>query len=134
MGYTRRGLVLIRVDPQAAGYKDNQVNSRTMQLLDRLRAIPGVQGVTVSENGLFSGTDSDTDEEIEGYTPHSDADRQNRLDRVGPNYFEVVGIPVLLGRGIERQDSATGPKVAVINEKMAHFYFPHSNPLGPAHI
>ncbi len=130
VGYARQGLMLVQIDFQTAGYKDNQVNQLTRQLLDRLQRIPGVQAATVSENGLFSGTDSQTDVDVEGYTPRSDADKQIDYDRVGPNYFEVIGTPVILGRGIGAQDVETAPKVAVINEKMAQFYFPRANPIG----
>lgn len=130
VGYTRNGLMLVEIDFQTAGYKDNQINQLTRQLLDRLQRIPGVQAATVSENGLFSGTNSQSDAEIQGYTPRSDADKQNDYDLVGPNYFEVVGTPMVLGRGIEPQDVGTAQKVAVINEKMARFYFPHINPIG----
>ncbi len=130
VGYARKGLMLVQIDFQTAGYKDKQVNQLTRQLLERLQRIPGVQGATVSENGLFSGTDSQTDADVEGYTPHSDADKQIDYDRVGPNYFQVAGTPVILGRGIHAQDTATAQKVAVINEKMARFYFSRTNPIG----
>ncbi len=130
VGYAREGLLLVQVDSKTGGYKDAQVNQLTTELLERFKTIPGVQAVSVSENGLFSGTDSETNSEIEGYTPRTFADRVNRSDRVGPNYFEVVGTPVILGRGITPEDNERAPKVAVINEKMARFYFPHSSPLG----
>jgi predicted permease len=130
VGYSRKGLLLVEVDSKTAGYKDAQVNQVTRQLLDRMQNLPGVQSVTVSENGLFSGTDSGSDDEVEGYTYHSESDKNNSFDRVGPTYFEVVGTPVLVGRGIQAQDAESAPKVTVINEKMAQFYFPHTNPIG----
>ncbi len=130
VGYARNRLLLVQTDFQTAGYKDNQVNQLTTQLLARLQRIPGVQSATVSENGLFSGTNSQTEADVEGYTPRSDADKQLDYDRVGPNYFDVIGTPVILGRGIGPQDVETAPKVAVINEKMARFYFPRTNPIG----
>ncbi len=98
-------------------------------MLDKLRQIPGIEAATVSENGLFSGTDSSSDAKIEGYTSRSDASRANLYDRVGPNYFQVVGTPILAGRGIGPQDVAGSPKVAVINQAMADFYFPHESPI-----
>ena len=60
-------------------------------MIDSIAATPGVKAVTVSENGLFSGTDSLSDDGIEGYTPRTDADRSNHSDRVGPDYFQIVG-------------------------------------------
>ncbi len=130
VGYARNGLLLAEVDFKMAGYRGAQVGQLAQRLLERLRQLPGVQAVTVSENGLFSGTDSDSDSPIEGYTPHSDSDRSNHSDRVGPDYFRIVGTPILAGRGILPQDTENSVKVAVINQSMARFYFPRENPIG----
>jgi predicted permease len=130
VGYNRGGLMLAGIDSTAGGYKDAQVNQVTRDIIERLQQIPGVRAVSVSENGLFSGTDSQTVTRIEGFTATKLADRGNSSDRVGPNYFQVVGTPVLEGRGIGPEDTETAPKVAVINDKMAHFYFPKSDPIG----
>ncbi len=130
VGYARSGLVLAELDHKTAGYTGKSIDAVSRRLLDKLRQIPGVKAVTVSENGLFSGTDSTSDAKIEGYTAHSDESRVNVSDRVGPEYFQVVGTPILAGRGIGPQDVAGSPLVAVINEKMAEFYFPHQNPIG----
>jgi len=130
VGYNRGGLLLAEIDSVAGGYKDAQVNQLTRNIIERLAQVPGVAAVSVSENGLFSGTDSASDAQVEGFTPTKAADRVNSSDRVGPNYFQVVGTPVLQGRGIGPEDTETAPKVAVINEKMAHFYFPTGNPIG----
>jgi predicted permease len=51
-------------------------------------------------------------------------------DDVGVGYFKAVGIPLLLGRDIGLQDTAASPRVAVINETMAKFYFGHTDPIG----
>lgn len=130
LGYVRNGLVLAELDFKAAGYQGAAILQLAHRLLDSLAATPGVQGASVSENGLFSGTDSESDAKIEGYTPRTDADRGNHSDRVGPAYFRIVGTPVLAGRGITSQDVGNATKVAVINESMARFYFPHSDPIG----
>ncbi len=87
VGYARNGLLLVETDPLAGGYKDAQINQATRELMERLQRIPGVQAVTVSENGLFSGTDSGTHIDVEGFTATTRADDVNSYDRVGPNYF-----------------------------------------------
>jgi predicted permease len=130
VGYNRGGLMLVEIDSTAGGYKDAQVNQLTRNIVERLGQIPGVEAVSVSENGLFSGTDSSSDAQVEGFTGTKAADRVNNSDRVGPNYFQVVGTPVLEGRGIGPEDTETAPRVVVMNEKMAHFYFPNGNPIG----
>src|SRR5436305_42721 len=80
--------------------------------------------------GLFSGRESGNRIKVEGYTSENDADLQAAVDEVGPNYLRGVRIPMLLGRDIGLQDTETSPRVAVINETMAKFYFGKANPIG----
>jgi predicted permease len=49
---------------------------------------------------------------------------------VGPGYFSTMGIPILLGREIEPQDSGNGPRAAVINQTFARQFFPDASPIG----
>jgi len=129
-GYARNGLLLAQVDFKAAGYQDNRVDQLVRNLLQGIQRLPGVESVSVSENGLFSGTDSEGNNQVEGFVARSPQDSVNRYDRVGPNYFYTIGARMVTGRGIGPQDTENAPKVAVINEKMAQFYFSHENPIG----
>jgi predicted permease len=99
-------------------------------LLDRVRTLPGVKSATFSENGLFSGSESGDYADVEGFDPRSDKDREARFDQIGPDYFTKVGIPILLGRDMSERDVPGAPRVAIINETMAKFYFPGINPVG----
>jgi predicted permease len=130
LGYSRPGLALANIDFQAAGYTDQRMNPLIRHLLERLQQLPGVVSASASENGLFSGTDSDSAVEAEGFEARSLAEKSSRSDRVSPNYFGTVGTPILAGRGIGAQDTETSARVAVINDTMARFYFPHENPVG----
>jgi predicted permease len=67
---------------------------------------------------------------VEGFVPKNDEEREAHWDWAGPGYFSALGVPLILGRDIGLQDTATSPKVAVINETMARFYFGQANPLG----
>ena len=51
-------------------------------------------------------------------------------DSVSPNYLRVMGIPILRGRGIDEQDTESAPWVVVIDETMAHQFWPNQDPLG----
>ena len=46
------------------------------------------------------------------------------LDSISPNYLRVMGIPILRGRGIDEQDTESAPWVVVIDESMAHQFWP----------
>ena len=52
------------------------------------------------------------------------------LDSISANYFRLMGIPILRGRGIDEQDTESAPWVVVIDESMAHQYWPNQDPLG----
>jgi putative ABC transport system permease protein len=49
---------------------------------------------------------------------------------VSPNYFHVVGVPLLRGRNFSDQDAMSAPKVAIISQDLARIYFPHQDPIG----
>lgn len=130
VGYNPDHLLIMRVDPVSAGYRGDDVGRAMMNLLDRVRALPGVRSATFSENGLFSGTESGSRVDVEGFTPSSQTDRVVRFDQIGPDYFTKVGIPILLGRDMSERDAPGAPPVAIINETMAKFYFHGANPIG----
>jgi predicted permease len=131
LGYNREHLLLISTDPLAAGYNNNaRIGNFANQLAEQISGLPGVRAVTSSKNGLFSGNESADSIKVEGYSSKNDDDLTAAFDEVSPNYFHGVGIPMLLGRDIGLQDTETSPRVAVINETMARFYFGQTNPIG----
>jgi predicted permease len=130
LGYSRDHLVIARLDPTAAGYKDETVSRLAQQLVDHLASTPAVRAVTYSANGLFAGTESNDAILVPGFKVSSIRDGVAMEDYVGPDYFGVVGIPILAGRGIEAQDTASSVRVAVVNEAMVKHFFEGENPIG----
>ena len=131
VGYSRANLVLLQADPGASGYPTAQQLPMVERLIQRLRSVPGVLGVTVSENGIFSGTDSSTDDlQVDGFSPARKEDLTSSFDAVGPHYFQVVGVPVVAGRDFDERDKIGGPGIAIVNDTLARFYFGNHDPLG----
>ncbi len=130
LGYNRENLVLFRVNAVAGGYHGASATRMYQDLLERIAAIPGLRGATVSENGLFSDAESGDPISVEGHTPKPGEEMESRMDHVGPGYFSTVGIPILIGREIEPRDSGNEPRAAVINEAFARTFFPGTNPIG----
>ena len=98
--------------------------------IDRLGALPGVESVAVSTLQPLQG-----DDEIWGYwlesTPSTENNDGNVLfNRVTPEYFDAMGIPLLAGRPIDAQDQADTPEVVVISEGFAEQVFAGEDPLG----
>ena len=133
-GYDKDHLLLVTFDLQAAGYKGASSIAFSNQLLDRLRALPGVSAATFSGNGLFSGSESADALIIPGFQQSKNEDLVAHDDTVGANYFASVGIPLVMGRDLNQQDIAATPKVAVVNQEMAHFYWGSENPIGRSFV
>jgi predicted permease len=129
-GYARNRLVIARLDPIGAGYSTENMKLLAQQLVPRLASAPGVRAVTYSTNGLFAGSESGDAIIVPGFNASRPSDRNAMEDYVGPDYFGVVGIPILAGRGIEAQDTATSTRVAVVNDAMAKHYFAGQDPIG----
>jgi predicted permease len=130
LGYPRDRLVLVGVDLLSAGYSGERLPVVYNDLRDRLARIPGVRAVTYSENGLFSGSESGDRISVEGYHPAKQGDQHAAFDEVGPDYFRIVGIPILLGRDISARDVESSEAVCVVNEAFAKFYLGSTNPIG----
>lgn len=129
-GYKRGHLVIARLDPRAGGYGSEKMKPLAEQLAARLMHTPGVRAVTYSTNGLFAHTESSDAIIVPGFENQSADDRNAREDYVGPDYFGVVGIPILVGRGIEAHDTNTSTRVAVVNEAMVKHFFAGRSPIG----
>jgi predicted permease len=119
LGYPQENLLLVTVDSSIASRQGARLDR---ELIERIRQIPGVHAVTYSDRGLFTGFDGAFPIWVEGFTPHHSADIGSNGDFVGPGYFSSLGVPILLGREIGRQDTANTPRVCVVNEAFAkHF-------------
>ncbi|HKF52129.1 MAG TPA: ABC transporter permease [Candidatus Acidoferrales bacterium] len=129
LGYDRDHVVQFETNAVTYGYQRAEVIPLYEEILQRLRAIPGVRGVSLSDNGLLSGTDSQDPFTLEG-EGKARADEEVRYDWVGPDFFATAGIPILEGRDLGSQDSGNGQRVAVINQTFARRFFPKLNPIG----
>jgi predicted permease len=130
LGYSREHLLLFRVDATGAGYKGPAATRLYQDVLQTISAVPGLGGATVSHNGLFFDSESGDPISVEGYAPKPDETLNSNIDHIGPRYFSTLGIPILMGREIEPQDSGSGLRAAVINETFAKRFFPNANPIG----
>ena len=133
IGAARDRLVLVEVDAQRAGYKDARLASLMADLISRAMQTPGVLAASTSENGIFSGTESETNVRVEGFTPQSVDDSTIAYDDVGPAYFNTIGAHLVQGRDFESRDNQAGAKVAVMNATGARYFFPHGSAMG-SHI
>jgi predicted permease len=130
VGLARDPLVIASIDAERSGYQGARLAALLRDLTERVGQIPGVAAVTYSENGLFSGTESGTWLQVEGFTARQHADTLVAYDDVGPGYFHTIGAHLLRGRDFEPRDNEAGAKVAIVNQTMARFFFPTGNAIG----
>ncbi len=117
-----------------SGPHDDAARQRALleRLLPRLRAIPGVRGVSPVVAVPFAGSAAwDGRPAAEGQSQEeSAANPMLNMDVVTPDYFETLGIPVLRGRGFTEGDRADAPSVVVISQSAARHYWPGQDPIG----
>jgi predicted permease len=84
--------------------------------LERIRAIPGIQAAGTVAVVPFSGTSGAND-----VWPEADPAHQfnSRINIVGPDFFDTLGVPFLAGRDFDARDTPASPTVAIVNEAFA---------------
>jgi putative ABC transport system permease protein len=98
------------------------------RLLERARAAPGVTGAAAASSLLLGRLPFSSSFSIEG-RPETIA-QPLTTDIVTPDFFRVLGIPLLRGRLFSEQDRADGLRVAILNETAAKTHWPNQDPLG----
>jgi predicted permease len=129
------GLVPDHVIQFSVAPEFNRYNpAQTAALLERLRkqiaTLPGVRSVSAAEGRVLANSSSGGDITVEGYPENPDEDTHTAENWISPDYFATMKIPLLAGREFRESDTASSPKVAIINEKLARRYFAGRDPLG----
>ncbi|HEY6488738.1 MAG: ABC transporter permease [Terracidiphilus sp.] len=130
LGFQAKNLLLFDLEPPANRNSAQQGARLFGQLEDKLRELPGVRSVTLSENPLVAGNIDHS-----RFVPAADhqpsaGNRGADFNMVGEQFFTAMGIPVIAGRGFTSEDTATSTKVAVIDSELGKKFFPDRNPLG----
>jgi macrolide transport system ATP-binding/permease protein len=132
VGFDRTNTLTANIDLSRAGYADDRARLFLTEMLDRLRNAPGVTSASLTTHLPMGdwGSGNTRDFSIPGYVPAKGEDTQVVTDFHGPDFFRAVGIQLQQGRDFVTSDNDAAPKVAVINESMAHRYWPKGNALG----
>ena len=102
------------------------------QLLPRAAALPGVEGVAISNDLPLEGDDTTTGlSDVEGRAPFPRGQQPLvGVHAVNPGYFRSMGIPQLRGREFSASDNANSTPVVIINQKLAETLWPGQDALG----
>jgi predicted permease len=130
-GLDRDHILMLSIDSRARGYSGATLAELTRSLTGRLSSLPGVRVVTYSENGVFSGTESNSMVLMPGWHGRTAEDSASASDQVGPQYAAGLGARVVEGRDFTDQDAVPGGRrVALVNQSFARFYFGSASAIG----
>jgi len=101
------------------------------QARERLRSVPGVRAVAAISNLPLGGSENLTFFFAEGASPPAVGEAPFAETRiVTPGYFETLGVPLVGGRDFTDHDEPGQPNVCIINQTLAHAFFPGANAVG----
>ena len=127
-GFRQEGVLIAQVGFMRLNVPPERLLSFKNELLDRIKAIPGVEAATDTAIIPLSGYASGNDVWLDG------ADSQQKKNtfrsRVGPDYFKTLGARLLAGREFNERDTAGAPNVAIVNEAFARMLLNGANPVG----
>jgi predicted permease len=130
-GITTTNRYVIHIDPMGAGYNIDTVRSFNQRLEQEFSALPGVKSVGIALYSALEGNNWGEGVYVEGRpAPGPEEHNGSSWDRVSPHFFETVGQPVIRGRGLSEQDTATSRMVAVVNQAFVKKFFPKEDPIG----
>ena len=131
LGYEPRGLVTARLDlPFRAYSTPEKVTTFTNALLEKVRALPGVQSAGIGSNSPLMGG-WQTGFHREGIPTPTPSDMPSAdLEVITGDYFAAFKVPLLRGRTFNSGDTAQAPRVVVIDQGLAEQIFPGEDPIG----
>ena len=129
-GFRHDGLALATLDPGLQGYEPEATRELYAELMDRARALPGVQGVGLARSVPMGFDGAQRLVDVPGYQPSRDESMNIQYNIVDHGYLSIMGIPVVEGRGFVRSDGAEDALVAVVNRRFAERFWPGQSPIG----
>ena len=132
LGFEPDHLVTFTVDPHEMGYSEDQGRKFFRELLERARALPGVESASLAYSvplGYYNS--SVVLSEIDGYTRLAGQQPpQIGYNSAGTDYFSTMRIPLLHGRDFTEGDTPNSQRVAIINQAMARRFWPGQDAMG----
>lgn len=100
------------------------------QILERVRAIPGVQSAGLTGDLPLTSKGWNEEVTLEGSNTQNGSPSNVIYGVITPGYLEALGVPLLRGRFFDSGDGENAPPVAIVNEKAARDFWPNRNPIG----
>jgi predicted permease len=130
-GFKQERRTLVSIEPQLAGYHPEQLSPLYKRIQETMLRLPGVKSAALCAYSPLSGGGWTDGVFLEGKPASGPNDNINsNFLRVGPGFFESIGVPLLQGRGISEHDTDNAQHVAVVNEAFVKRFFRGESPIG----
>ncbi|HYV05090.1 MAG TPA: ABC transporter permease, partial [Blastocatellia bacterium] len=131
-GFKPEGLLTVQVSPPGTRYGEaNKQIAFNRELLERVRALPGVESAgTSSDTPPQNVSDVDVFEVAGQPVPPDQNPPLAERIILSTDYFRTMGIPLMSGRDFERTDDGDAPPVVIVNQTLAQRYFPGGDAIG----
>jgi predicted permease len=129
-GVALDNLIMFQISPSLSGYDDERGNLFLQQVVERLRAAPGVTSAALAVVPILAGDEWDNSTAVEGHQAKDGENTQSWMNAISPGYFETMRIPMVEGRDFRPNDAARKWKVAVVNRRFADHYFAGKSAVG----
>jgi predicted permease len=129
-GVALDNLVTFQLAPTLSGYDTPRTAHFYDELLDRLRATPGIKSAAVASVPILSGDEWDNSMAVEGHKAADGENMQAFMNSLSPGYFAAMNIPFREGRDFTPMDAKEEWKVAVVNRRFAEHFFPGKSAIG----
>jgi putative ABC transport system permease protein len=128
-GFRQDGVVEATIDFRRLGLAPDRTPAFRQELIDRIRAVPGVKSASNTQLLPVSGASWSNAVWLDG--GQRNPDRTSNFNTVGDRYFATLDIPLLAGRDFDpRRDVPTAPRVAIVNETFARTFLKPGPPVG----
>ena len=131
LGFSPEGILTMAISLPSAHYEKEKIVQFYDRLLERVRALPGVEAAACGDNIPFDNTEWDSGIHLTGTPPAPlGEDQQAEMSMVTPDYFKVMGMPILRGRNFDGRDVLGQAPVAIVDESFVRKYLPGKDPIG----
>jgi predicted permease len=129
-GFQTERLIQFQLNPGAAGYDRASSETLLHEILDDLRTVPGVGRATLAVAPVLDNALIGFALDVEGYSSLDGRRARAAANVVAPEYFGIVGTPLVRGREFAAADTARSRRVAIVSESFVRRYLPNLDPLG----
>ena len=123
-------LITFQLAPALSGYDNPRATNFNRALLEKLRAVPGVQSAGMATVPILAGDEWDSSMSVEGHTFKDGEDMQAFMNAVSPGYFAALKTLFLEGRDVRDSDAKEHAAVAIVNRSFAEHFLKGRSAVG----